>query len=262
MDRNMDNHRLSHAYIIASESEQRRNAEADRLAAALLCTAEGMRPCGMCRNCRKVQAHIHPDVTVIQRLPGDKGKLKREIYVEQIRSLLMELSVLPNEAEKKVYVIQDAETMNANAQNALLKGLEEPPQFVAFLLCTGNAGELLDTIRSRCVEYTINASEDSAAPSALNPAAETYLRAAATGRPDQILSACMAEDSMDNGEALQFVAAVRDALTDLLSGRRTDPTLSAARAMSLIRLMDEAEDKLRANVGVKHVLGLISVRTK
>jgi DNA polymerase III delta prime subunit len=254
---------LSHAYILASPSEKIRQTEADRMTAAILCTGQGERPCGTCRNCRKVFEHIHPDVIVLERETAEKGKLKREIYVDQIRELMMSLRILPNEAERKVYVIQDAGAMNASAQNALLKGLEEPPEFAAFLLCVDNAGALLDTVRSRCVEINIQAEpEQSELTTEQITQAREYIERAASGDIKQLLSFCGENENMDNTAALDFTVAVRKELIGFLCGQTDYANLSKKTAIALIRLMERAETYLRANVGVKHVFGLLAVQTK
>ena len=121
------NKNLSHAYIITARAEEG-FAKAMELAAAMLCEGDGeKRPCGVCRHCKKSLRGIHPDVMLITRPLDDKGKMKKEIQVEQIRSMVSTALIMPNEAEKKVYIIRDAGAMNATAQNALLKLLEEPP---------------------------------------------------------------------------------------------------------------------------------------
>lgn len=137
--------RLSHAYIISGPPGSAANALADRLAAAFVCSGEGDRPCGVCPGCRKAKGNIHPDII---RLTVPEGK--REILVEQVRSLRADAYIRPNEAQRKVFIIQDAQTMNRFAQNALLKVLEDGPAYLAFLLLAENPQQLLPTIRSRC----------------------------------------------------------------------------------------------------------------
>ena len=119
--------RVSHAYIVASASEEARRETAQRLAAAMLCESDGERPCGECRHCRKVFAGIHPDVISVAPGVDDKGRKRREILVDQVRFISADAQVMPNEARVKVYVVHDADRMNAAAQNALLKLLEDRP---------------------------------------------------------------------------------------------------------------------------------------
>ena len=136
---------LSHAYILSGPPGSGKHALSMLLAQAMVCTSQGPRPCLTCNACHKVQAGIHPDV--VHTAPGEG---KRDIVVDQIRSLRSDAYIRPNEASRKVYIIDDAPSMNPSAQNALLKVLEEGPPYAAFLLLADNAGMLLPTIRSRC----------------------------------------------------------------------------------------------------------------
>ena len=106
-----DGNHLSHAYIVSASSEETRNALADRLAQALVCSGGGSVPCGVCRDCRKAQEGIHPDIITVERQTDDKGGRRREIYVDQVRYMVSDAYVLPNEAARKVYIVRDADTM-------------------------------------------------------------------------------------------------------------------------------------------------------
>jgi len=143
---------LSHAYIISGPAGSGRHTLARLLAAAMVCTAHpGSRPCGRCAPCKKVFGGIHPDVAVISG--AGEGK---PITVDQIRSLRADAHIRPNEGERKIYLLEGADQMNAAAQNAMLKLLEEGPQYAAFLLLAENGGGLLQTVRSRCEELTLS----------------------------------------------------------------------------------------------------------
>ena len=134
---------LSHAYILAGPSGTGKRTLGGVLSSALVCSGRGEPPCGHCPDCRKAGAGVHPDVIRI----GLDGK---DISVSQIRELRADAYVRPNEAARKVYVLENAQTMNGSAQNALLKLLEDGPAYAAFLLLTDNAGNMLATVRSRC----------------------------------------------------------------------------------------------------------------
>ena len=135
---------LSHAYLVTGGGADSRAALIGRLTAAYLCEGD-QPPCGRCRACRKAAAGIHPDVSRTAPAPD-----KREIAVDQIRSLRADAYIRPNEGRRKVYIIDPADAMNPAAQNALLKVLEEGPSYAAFLLLAERPGLLLDTVRSRC----------------------------------------------------------------------------------------------------------------
>ena len=250
---------LSHAYILSAPAEEGYKAARD-LAAAMLCTAPNALPCGICENCRKAAKGIHPDIITVERQTDDKGKQRREIYVEQIRAIVADAVVLPNEADKKVYIIRDAGTMNAAAQNALLKILEEPPYFVAFILVTDTPGTLLETVRSRCVIRYLNGEGD-APPAEARERAEAYLGMAAAGARISLMSFANANGELSNAEMLDFVHATRGLLADMLCGRLPAMKLARTELMRLAGLMRTAEEYLRFNVSTKHVLGLLAAET-
>ena len=250
---------LSHAYLIAGQREEA-YAEACRLAAAMLCTAPERRPCGLCRDCGKSLRNIHPDIITVDRLTDDKGKPRREIYVEQIREITQSAWILPNEAQRKVYIIREAGAMNGSAQNALLKLLEEPPVFVAFILVADNAAQLLETVRSRCVTVNLKV-EESEAGAEYRALAEQYLAAAARKNTVALLSFLNVNNELSVAEAAEFVRATHAMLTDMLTGRLPDLGLSRPELMRLVRLMTKAQEYLRFNVSVKHLFGMLSVDT-
>lgn len=142
---------LSHAYIIAGAAGSGRHTLARLLCQAMVCTAPmENRPCGLCGPCKKVLRGIHPDVSVVAG-PGE-GK---PITVDQVRALRADAHIRPNEGERKIYLLERTDQMNAPAQNAMLKLLEEGPSYAAFLLLAENGGGLLQTVRSRCEELTL-----------------------------------------------------------------------------------------------------------
>lgn len=141
---------LSHAYIISGPAGSGRHTLARLLAAGMLCTSRGEKPCGQCGPCLKVQKGIHPDAALISG--PEPGK---PITVDQVRTLRSDAFVRPNEGERKVYILEGADRMNAPAQNAMLKLLEEGPRYACFLLLADNPGGLLETVRSRCEELPL-----------------------------------------------------------------------------------------------------------
>jgi len=136
-----DSERLSHAYITEP-------AAAGMIAMATVCDERtGKRPCNNCNHCNKAARNIHPDITII-----GKQDDKSIITVDQIRDLKKDVYVVPNDSMQKAYIVQDADTMNINAQNAFLRILEEPPEHAVFILSTETPASLLPTVRSRCIE--------------------------------------------------------------------------------------------------------------
>ncbi|MBR6376275.1 MAG: DNA polymerase III subunit [Oscillospiraceae bacterium] len=142
--------RLSHCYLLAGPEGSGKHSLARILAAAMECTEGAKRPCGHCLQCRKVLDGVHPDVITVD------DPAKKTVTVEQIRQARADVYVKPNEGRRKIYVIPRAMDMNPAAQNALLKVIEEPPDYGAFLLLTDAAERLLPTIRSRSVTLRLS----------------------------------------------------------------------------------------------------------
>ena len=250
---------LPHAMILLSPSPEERMQTAAVLAAAAVCSGTGSVPCGVCRDCRKVKEGIHPDVITVRRLTDDKGKAKREIGVEQIRALIADSVVLPNEAARKVYVIEEAERMNVSAQNAALKLLEEPPRGVHFLLCAANAEPLLETLRSRCAELVCGARAEAPDAESLK-LAEAFIRCWAKGDEARLFRFLTENENLDNAAAGAFVECAAGLLTDMLCRRKSSLSMSDRELYDLETLLERCADMLRVNSSVKHVFGLLAVR--
>lgn len=146
----VDGERFPHALLIEGPAGSGRRTLAWLLAQAAVCTAEGEKPCGICPACRKAAAHAHPDITVTG---GDGGA--RTFHIDAIRAVRDLAYVLPNEAPRRVILLTGAEDMTEQAQNALLKILEEPPSHTRFLVTCENRAQLLETIRSRLVPVSL-----------------------------------------------------------------------------------------------------------
>lgn len=138
----VDSGRVSHSYLICGPLGSGRHTLARILAAAMVCTGSGEAPCGVCPACRKAFSGQHPDIIPV-RDPAHK-----QISVEQIRRLRADAYIRPNEAKRKVYLIE--QDIRVEGQQALLKILEEPPEYAAFLILSDRLEKLLPTIRSRC----------------------------------------------------------------------------------------------------------------
>ena len=145
------------------------SAAAEFAAAAMECTAEQGRPCGVCHACRKVLSGIHPDVITVQ---DPEHKL---LSAETVRNVRSDAYIRPNEGERKVYVFPDCALLTEADQNILLKTVEEGPPSAAFLFCAESASAVLPTLRSRCVECKLSPAETEETPP--SPRAEAFLRA-------------------------------------------------------------------------------------
>lgn len=137
-------HKLPHSFLISGPHGSGKHTVARFLCAAFECTSAQQVPCMRCNACRKVFSGVHPDVIV-----ADDPE-KKNVPVELIRRTKADLYIRPNEGARKIYLIPRAQDMQEPAQNALLKVMEEPPEYGVFLLLTDNPDKLLPTIRSRC----------------------------------------------------------------------------------------------------------------
>ena len=134
--------KVSHAYIIEGDKGMGKKLIANTFAAYLVCRDKSS--CGVCESCRLAAGGSHPDIITV--LPE-----KKQIGVDDIR----QVSIKPYMADKKVVIIPDADGITPEAQNALLKVLEEPPEYVVFLILVQNAQLLLDTILSRVMKLSL-----------------------------------------------------------------------------------------------------------
>ena len=141
--------RFPHALIFAGPEGVGKRTCALMFAKALNCRESPPDDfCDACSQCRKIDAGVHPDV-LVTGLEEEASEIK----IAQVRDLLQTLGMRPMEGIHKVFIIDPADAMNAAAANALLKGLEEPPEDTHFILLTSNPQALLLTVRSRCQTY-------------------------------------------------------------------------------------------------------------
>lgn len=144
----IENGRLPHAFLIGGPSGSGKTALATQMAAAINCKEKNNLnmplPCGKCNNCRRIYEGNFPDLKILS-----KRKDKATIGVEAVKDFREDMFLSSTEAESKIYIIDDAECMTTEAQNALLKVLEEPPRSVIILLLATECDRILTTIKSR-----------------------------------------------------------------------------------------------------------------
>ncbi len=142
-----DENRLAHAYLLVGGEGSGKKTLASLMSYMILCQRGG---CGSCTVCEKLEKNIHPDVIHVQ------GVTKSGAYsVDQIRELRKDALIYPNEAAKKVYILHHVEKMTPQAQDAFLKILDVPPEFVVFLLLCSDESKLLTTILSRVIRLAM-----------------------------------------------------------------------------------------------------------
>ena len=137
---------LPHALLICGERGSGKRTLALEIASALMCQnlARGTTPCGECISCKRVREGNHTDVKVLKRQGG-----KATVGVEEVRIFRDDMFLSPTEANCKVYIVEDADTLTAQSQNALLKVLEEPPSNMYLIMLTTSVDKILSTIKSR-----------------------------------------------------------------------------------------------------------------
>lgn len=188
-----------HALLIVGPPSVGKTSLADDLAAGLLCLDPdpSRRPCRTCRGCLLVAAGNHPDLHRLgpegpggQIVIGDSARAAPR----GVRNLVAELAYLPVEGGRRVAIVEHADRMNEDAQNALLKSLEEPPAGVSLILCADDEDRLLPTVRSRCVRLRVSPlgiraiEELLGERSATDPTRAARLARIASGRPGLALA--------------------------------------------------------------------------
>ncbi|WP_029214483.1 DNA polymerase III subunit delta' [Kallotenue papyrolyticum] len=146
--------RSAHAYLFAGPPAIGKGLLALRLAQALLCDTGGPDPCLQCRACRRVAHGNHPDARWVslatQADDEQQETASRELKIGTIRAWQRDIDLRPFEAQRRVFVLDDAQALTDAAANAMLKTLEEPPAYATLILIAQGAGELLPTVVSRC----------------------------------------------------------------------------------------------------------------
>lgn len=183
---------VSHSYILSGEDGVGKLMFAKEFARILQCTGTGQRPCGCCHSCLQAATDNQPDIIYVQHeKPGTIG-------VDDIRKgLVNDIQIRPYESQYKIYIIDEAEKLSIQAQNAMLKTIEEPPVYGIILLLTSNLSTFLPTIRSRCVELTIRPVTDIQE--------ETFLQS--KGIPEEKISSIVRFTRGNLGKALKMSAS-------------------------------------------------------
>lgn len=147
--------KISHSYLFSGEPGCGKKLLASTFAATLQCEEGGTEPCQKCDSCKRAMKRNHPDIIMVNHeKPGT-------ISIDEIRKQVVhDVSIRPYYSHYKIYIIADAEMMTVQAQNALLKTIEEPPEYAVIMLLTSNADILLPTILSRCVRLDMKVVDD------------------------------------------------------------------------------------------------------
>ena len=139
----IDNNQISHSYLFEGEESIGKRMVALSFAKTLLCREEGLKPCNKCNSCLKFDKLNHPDFRLIE---PEKNRISKEIIDKLVKSM----SIAPLESKRKIVIIDNSHEMGLEAQNGLLKTLEEPPSYINIILITSSSNNLIPTIISRC----------------------------------------------------------------------------------------------------------------
>lgn len=148
--------RIGHAYMFCGPEGIGRRTMARCFAEAISCSSQSIEPCGMCSACTLNKSGTNPDIIHIRRQEG-----KASVGVEEIRLVQDEISTAPQFGQYKIIIFENAEKMTVQAQNALLKTLEEPPSYIVMILISSNNSQMLDTVKSRAVKVDFKRYSDS-----------------------------------------------------------------------------------------------------
>ena len=146
--------KLPHAILIDGGNAADRNNFADFLATSFVCDAATA--CGMCKSCLKAKNNSHPDIII----SDPELQNEKTFKIDVVREIRKDSHIMPNEAKHKVYILRKADKMNFQAQNALLKTLEEPPAHARFILTCESRAALLETIMSRVTPFNLGTGDN------------------------------------------------------------------------------------------------------
>ena len=258
---------LAHALLFTGPGD--RIAAARFAAAAMECTAESGKPCGVCAACRKVLEDIHPDVISV-RDPEHKN-----IAVDVVRAVRSDTYIRPNEGTRKVYIFENCALLTEQDQNVLLKIVEEGPPYAAFLFCAENSAAVLQTLRSRCVELKLRPAQQGEDAAEQTAAAEALCRAVGEKKRGAVTELLVElERKKTDRETLQtLLEQAHGIFTEALltiygqgtpgntekTARFLAKNLTKQQIMHTIELLQTYCRECAYNVGVNHVLGALAV---
>jgi hypothetical protein len=235
----------THAYLVSGGDAEKRERLIVEIAASAVCESGGNVPCKLCRHCIKAEKNIHPDIICIE-----KSAEKREILIDEARAIIAEAQLMPNEAQKKIFIIYGADGLNKPAQNALLKILEEPPRHVIFILSAENPAKLLPTVRSRTRFINVSPEREDGVS---NEMAEDFFRLLDEKSDIGILEFTVGLESLSRPDFMEFIGGLEECAVQKLrrcGGADENP-------MKIIRLISKIKKYDRFNVNVGHMSGFL-----
>ena len=153
LTKTIQNKTNTHSYLFIGQEGIGKQLFAKEFAKAILCLEEKEEPCNQCKACIEFETSNNPDYNEITTE-------ENSIKIEQIRLMQSKIAEKPIISNKKVYIINDSEKMTKEAQNCLLKTLEEPPEYITIILITSNESQILNTVKSRCTKINFSPIEN------------------------------------------------------------------------------------------------------
>lgn len=248
------NSRIPHAIIIEGSDKDKTLAAARFLSMYAVCTAE-QKPCAVCNQCHKAQNAAHADIYYAQA-EGKSGSYS----IKQLRKIIDDAYIKPNEANAKVYILADAENrLSAVQQNALLKLIEEPPKNVIFIFTCENSRNFLITIRSRCTVLRLR-DEHSFDDEATGYAKQIIEGMLSTKEYELLKNLTVLSKKDKADDVLSVVTLIlRDGLmilsggkpkTDAELGRRLSLSFNKRKIMELIEVTEDAKTKIAQYINI------------
>ena len=233
--------KVSHAYILDGEEGAGKNMLARAFAQTLQCERGGTEPCGECHSCKQAMSGNQPDIIKVTH------EKPNTISVDDIRTQVNnDIVIKPYSSKYKIYIIPEADLMSAQAQNALLKTIEEPPEYAVIMLLTENAEALLPTIRSRCVMMKLRNIKDQLVKKYLMEQMEI---------PDYKADVCVAFAQGNMGKAIMLATSeyfneIKEEVVHLL--RNIDE-------MNVSELMDAVKKCMTYKMEINDYLDMIAI---
>ena len=224
---------VAHAYLLTGEEGMGKRTLATLFAAGLQCAGKAERPCGECASCKKLAGGNHPDIRFVTH------EKAATIGVDEIRGQLVgDVGIRPYESDYKVYIVAEAEKMTVQAQNALLKTIEEPPEYAVILLLASATENLLPTVVSRCVRFDLRPTADERIQAYLTdflqvPEAEAEVQTA------------FAKGNIGRARSLALSPDFAQMVSRALSLVKRSKTMSVAAMIEAVRDMASDKEHLR-----------------
>ena len=237
----IENNKISHAYILTGEAGTGRKSIANAFSMALLCEKGGKEPCMVCHSCKQVLSGNHPDLIYV------KHEKPNSIGVDDIREQINDtIMIRPYSSYYKIYIVDEAEKMTVQSQNALLKTIEEPPSYAVIILITTNQEAFLPTILSRCVQLKLKPLKDFTVKSYL----VEHL-----GVAEKEAEICAAFARGNLGKAIHLASS--DAFKELYY--KIMALVKNVDSMDIVDLMDRIREMKELNFDIGEVLDMLQL---